>query len=273
VSGGPVRSTGQIALAGVFWTPFFGSCVAPAGPQRVGGSPFAELRRQTVAAVPVVATRPLSSPRDPVVPLLSIGTTIVLGPAAGAAVGVSGGLSNGSRRNDRDLLEGIADPSPYVSSRLQATFAHHLGARFVPVKEGDYRRSSDGLTQIAAAGTPRFSLSVASRGFGLRPVKGSPEDRAVFYRGDVTVADWAVPGGQAVMREECRLESLMVLSIAQLQRTSGKVWLQDRLNHLATRCARIVEEEICHHERPSDPLDRCVTIPDEADEAEDVGDF
>jgi len=273
VSNRTARSTGQIVVAGLVCASFLGSCVTPAGPQRVGGSPFAELRGQTVAAVPVVATRPLSSPRDPVVPLLSIGTTIVLGPAAGAAVGISGGLSNGLGHDDRDFVKGIADPSPYVSSRLQATLAHHLGARFVPVKEGAYRRGSDGLTQIAAAGTPRFSLSVASRGFGLRPVTGSPEDRAVFYRGDVTVADWAVPGGQAVMRKECRLESLMALGVAQLQRTSGKVWVQDRLNHLATRCVRVVEEEICRRERPSDPVDRCVTTPDEAEEAEDVGDF
>lgn len=221
----------------------------------------------------MVATHPLTSPRDPVIPLVVIGTTLLVGPLPGAAIGVSDGIAAKSRGDDANLIQGISDPSPYVSSRLQATLTHHVGVHFVPVKVGDYGKSSDGLRDVATGGAPRFSLSVVSRGFGLRPVKGSPEDRTIFYRADVTLADWAGQGAQPILRTECRLESLLALGEVQLRRTSGKVWLQERLNHLATRCVRIVEEEICRRDRPSIPLECCATTPDEIAEAEDVGDL
>jgi len=225
------------------------------------------MRQERVGAVPVVATHPMTAlPSRAAIAAAGF----VSGPvAAGVAAAV---VSDRERSRDAALVEGISDPSAYLSSRVQSTLVHHLGVRFVPVSANSYRRTRDGQSGGVSEGAPAFSFSVMSRGFGIRQVKGSPEDRAVFYRGDVVLADWSGHGAQPMLEKSCQLESLLVLSRSELGRTSGKVWLQERLNHLATHCVRLFEEEVCRRARPDVPLERCATTPREPEEAEEVDD-
>ena len=228
-------------------------CLKPTPPPSV--RPF---NQPLVGLYPVRETRPVERGQVSAGALAAAG---VMFGAVGAAATYA--ASSSGRAAPTDWMKEVRDPALSLQRWLRESMARNWGARFVLLRSAGSASSAQRVPE-----RQRFTLEVSTLGYGLAPIAHDAEDRAIFYRSQVTLVDKEVGPQAPVVELTCSYESSVAVGIADLSKAGAAAWLQERFDHLAHRCFWEAEEAICRKLQPDLPLAKCVTsalAPEEKD--------